>query len=282
MHRYWRSLQAPEIGLPSKERTRPTLAGRKSIAASDALFAAASPIGAVLESFAAAMCVVAANRQVQLMNRAACELVAKRDSLVLHDGRLCGIQPSVTHRLDQALEAAFGSDSLQDAFRAEGPGADWTLQISVHALLPARQANTGTSPLALITAARSSGGGHDEAVLRSLFGLSPSEGATLKELLSGKSVEQCAQARGVAVSTVRSHLKSIFSKTNTTRQAQLMVVAQALPTRAATCGSRFGDLLALERPDDEADLRGASRQRAGTGPTDWQQDQDIRPATKKA
>ena len=77
---------------------------------------------------------------------------------------------------------------------------------------------------------------HKEATLRSLFNLSHSEAAILKGLLDGKTLEQCAQARGVAVSTARSQLSSIFVKTNTNHQAQLVAVAKSLPVVTLAAG----------------------------------------------
>lgn len=63
-----------------------------------------------------------------------------------------------------------------------------------------------------------------EADLQSLFGLTPAEARLAAALCGGKSVGQTALDFGVETSTLRSHLKSIFAKTGTGRQAELVAV----------------------------------------------------------
>ncbi|MCR5875085.1 helix-turn-helix transcriptional regulator [Phenylobacterium sp. J426] len=63
--------------------------------------------------------------------------------------------------------------------------------------------------------------GAREQHLRDVHSLSPQETRILLHLVDGGSVATCADELGVAESTVRSHLKSIFAKTGVRRQAQL-------------------------------------------------------------
>jgi DNA-binding CsgD family transcriptional regulator len=60
-----------------------------------------------------------------------------------------------------------------------------------------------------------------ERRLRDNHGLTPMETRVALHLTDGGTVASCAEALGVAESTVRSHLKSVFAKTGVTRQAQL-------------------------------------------------------------
>ena len=57
--------------------------------------------------------------------------------------------------------------------------------------------------------------------LRDFFGLTQTEGAVAAALGSGHSVEEIAAGMGIAVATVRTHLKRILAKTGTHRQAEL-------------------------------------------------------------
>jgi DNA-binding CsgD family transcriptional regulator len=59
-------------------------------------------------------------------------------------------------------------------------------------------------------------------ILSELYGLTAGEARLAVMLLSDRSLEQAAQQLGIAVSTARSHLKSLFAKTGTNRQASLM------------------------------------------------------------
>jgi DNA-binding CsgD family transcriptional regulator len=70
--------------------------------------------------------------------------------------------------------------------------------------------------------------GAREQYLRDTHSLSPQETRIMLHLVDGGSVQTCAEALGVAESTVRTHLKSIFAKTGARRQAELR---NLLPSR---------------------------------------------------
>jgi len=58
--------------------------------------------------------------------------------------------------------------------------------------------------------------------LRVRFGLSEAEAALTVALVDGSSLKEAAARRGVRESTVRSQLRSVFRKTNTRRQSELV------------------------------------------------------------
>jgi len=60
-----------------------------------------------------------------------------------------------------------------------------------------------------------------EALLRDGHGLSAAEARVVLHLVEGGSVKSYAETQGVAESTVRTHLKAIYSKTGVNRQALL-------------------------------------------------------------
>ena len=61
-----------------------------------------------------------------------------------------------------------------------------------------------------------------EQWMRERFDLTPAEARLAERLVSDRSLNQAADDLGVAVGTVRTRLKSIFSKTSTNRQASLV------------------------------------------------------------
>lgn len=61
----------------------------------------------------------------------------------------------------------------------------------------------------------------DGAMLAGLFDLTPAEARVAGLLMQGETVGEIAALLGVAVTTLRSQLRSIFEKTGTTRQAEL-------------------------------------------------------------
>jgi DNA-binding CsgD family transcriptional regulator len=69
-----------------------------------------------------------------------------------------------------------------------------------------------------------------EAMLRQLFGLSATEARVAERLMIGDSPEQAAFALDVKISTVRWHLASLYRKTGTKRQGELVRLLLSLPT----------------------------------------------------
>lgn len=65
-------------------------------------------------------------------------------------------------------------------------------------------------------------------VLRTLYKLSPAEIRLVQGLMNGLSINHITEEFGISVHTVRSHLRSIFSKTNVDGQAGLMRLISGL------------------------------------------------------
>jgi DNA-binding CsgD family transcriptional regulator len=61
-----------------------------------------------------------------------------------------------------------------------------------------------------------------QLLLQDLFALTPAEAAIAAALGEGKSVEAIARTCHISLNTARTHLKHIFDKTNTRRQAELV------------------------------------------------------------
>jgi DNA-binding CsgD family transcriptional regulator len=90
-----------------------------------------------------------------------------------------------------------------------------------------------TVALAIVTPLMPAPAPHAD-ILGGLFDLSPAEDRVARALLGGMSVQDCAATFGVSQETVRSQLKSIFAKTATSRQTdllQLLAATTSLPIR---------------------------------------------------
>jgi DNA-binding CsgD family transcriptional regulator len=59
-------------------------------------------------------------------------------------------------------------------------------------------------------------------VLQHLYRLTRAEADLVRLISAGQSLEQVAEARGVTMNTVRSQLKQVFCKTDTSRQGELV------------------------------------------------------------
>lgn len=68
-------------------------------------------------------------------------------------------------------------------------------------------------------------------ILQALFDLSPAEARVAAMIAEGSSVDATAQALSVKPNTIRMQLKAIFSKTGTSRQAELVSLLRLPPSR---------------------------------------------------
>jgi DNA-binding CsgD family transcriptional regulator len=75
---------------------------------------------------------------------------------------------------------------------------------------------------------------------RNRFDLTPQEARLVVRLIAGEPLRSCAKALGITYETVRTCLKSVFLKTKTHRQAELvLVIIRAMDEAppAVTCGA---------------------------------------------
>lgn len=68
-----------------------------------------------------------------------------------------------------------------------------------------------------------------EDALKTIFRLTPTEARLAQVLAAGENLETAAGMIGVTKETARVHLKSIFSKTNTHRQGEMIAILNKLP-----------------------------------------------------
>ena len=74
-------------------------------------------------------------------------------------------------------------------------------------------------------------------LLRSHFGLTPAEARLALHLVAGETLRSAEAKLSITYETARTHLKNIFSKTGTCRQAELVVVLVAALPRVREAGS---------------------------------------------
>jgi DNA-binding CsgD family transcriptional regulator len=78
-------------------------------------------------------------------------------------------------------------------------------------------------------------------VIQGLFDLTPAEARVARGIAAGKTIDDVANEAGLAVGTVRQQLKSVFSKTGVSRQAELVAIlaGSALRLPSKTCLGDF-------------------------------------------
>ncbi|MBV8465087.1 MAG: hypothetical protein JO218_03985 [Burkholderiales bacterium] len=173
-----------------------------------------------LDRLATPLWVVDSDANVLFANHAA---EAGLPGIALRQGKLMPGTAALANRLSSLLARATGDKPMSGALALEhGDAARMTVLV---APLPADSplAADWRRPLALLMAhSPTSTDSQPLDVLTALYGLSPAECRLSSLLLEGCTLTEAAERLEVQVSTVRTQLKSIFWKTGTHRQGELM------------------------------------------------------------
>lgn len=180
----------------------------------------------VIDHLPVAVIFVDVKGKVLFSNSAARDLLEKHQSLWVENGSLtcCAIQ--VRGRLRGAIARAAQTLVAQDTYPGEvlsiGRPSGRPLAVTVTPL-PLRQEYLprGTMAAVFIIDPDRNGSTPDD-LLRILFGLTRAEGRLAATLFKGCSLEEAGNRFGVTKNTVATQLKSIFGKTSTRGQADLM------------------------------------------------------------
>lgn len=189
-------------------------------------------IGAGLDVIAMPSLLVDEFGKVGYANGAARDMLEAAQCLRLDDGHLRTNRHELTRRLNVEIMAAVCA-SRGDITQAPGM-----------VLLPRpglRPLILMVSPLRLSGASEIKGGAivfiYDAQttptitadLVQRLFDLSEAEAELAVALCAGRTLDEAATARGTSLHTVRSQLKSLFAKTGTNRQADLIVLMLSSP-----------------------------------------------------
>lgn len=170
-------------------------------------------------------------------NRSAAHILAQ-DRLRLERGFLTSTNRSENEQLRALIRAVTVEAPLdarsEDARRVmtvagrEGP----PLSLYLVRLIQSARGNDDTTPVACIFIGDPSSSASDglEGSLRQIFGLTPAEAELVSLLTQGRSLKEIAATRRSALSTVRTQIRSVFRKTGTSRQGDLVrLILTAVP-----------------------------------------------------
>lgn len=169
--------------------------------------------------------------RVAYQNRAAAAVLDKRGWLRVDGRHLCANDPALTLHINLKVMAAL------DASRRDTPAASGVvlvprsgkppLTLMIAPVRPAGAAIRGAAVLFLYDAAQSSGA--NAQLVGAIFALTRAEAELVVALCAGHTLEQAAALRNTSPHTARSQLKSIFNKTGTHRQADLLALVLSSP-----------------------------------------------------
>jgi DNA-binding NarL/FixJ family response regulator len=162
---------------------------------------------------------------IQHLNAAASQFVKAHPGAV----RLSGVLAFVDSAANEVFRNALQEAAARERARAQVVRLDLGLQDKTEVVLAPLQPREGaawTEPLVLVVVAQCTLDGDALAWrMRELYQLSAAEARVAAAIALGRTVEDIASATGVKEVTLRTQLRSIFQKTGTTRQVELVRVA---------------------------------------------------------
>ncbi|WP_347269914.1 helix-turn-helix transcriptional regulator [Rhizorhabdus histidinilytica] len=174
--------------------------------------------------------VIDRDRRIMVSDGIADELIARRAGLSTSNTRLRLATPAADRQLGAYLDAAPGhGDEAGCTLLVDPAGGDAAIAVAVRPIRPAMPVWTSDRELLLLRvrdpASRSR---FDAATLRGPLPLTFAEAAVTAAMANGETLREAASRLGITYNTARAHLRAIFAKTGTTRQAELLALVQTL------------------------------------------------------
>ncbi len=189
----------------------------------------AADLAAMAESLATGMILVDGTAEVRGINAAARQLIASHPELGLVGARLRLPGDAAGTAVRAAIQAC--AEARQDASGAtvliDGAEQDGLL-VHVMPLTCPQDGRPGAAVAALFLTNPAAPSRAPVEAFVSHYGLTPSETRVLVALLEGKNPRAIAAAQGVAMPTVRTHLRRIYEKTGAAGQADVVRLVASL------------------------------------------------------
>jgi DNA-binding CsgD family transcriptional regulator len=176
------------------------------------------PVGVVL---------VDSECRVVLMNRSAEQVLQLQDGFRLERGQPCATDPRESRALHALVASAAGAEAAAapsaGVMSVSRPSGRRSFSVWVGSLLAASPENRTDEATAILFVADPEGSDVSTTeVLQHLYQLTGAEADLVRLISGGHSLDEVAHARGVTMNTVRSQLKQVFCKTDTSRQGELV------------------------------------------------------------
>lgn len=173
-------------------------------------------LSVLIDTFEQGVAVTDPSARIRFLNRAGHALV-RAGLLRIEGGHLRGATPGEGVTLRSVIAGcAAGGGSAARLVSEHG------LLLVAASAIPAPAGAIATSAVLLRFTDPASVRPTDTSVLRSHFGFTPAEAALAADVLAGYDLAASAARQGIKPNTARVHLRHIFEKTGTRRQAELM------------------------------------------------------------
>jgi DNA-binding response OmpR family regulator/DNA-binding CsgD family transcriptional regulator len=183
------------------------------------------------DRFLIGVVIVDRNGDVRLMNKEAERIFAEDDGLAVVQSSIRGASGRQTTRLHECIATAGDAETADEVISfPRVSGKRPYLMLVPSQKLAGQEAGENVVLLVIDTEQRTKISG--ETLVR-LYNLTKSETRIALMLIDGKRLDQIAEELEVAQTTVVFHLKNLFRKTDTHRQADLVRVLLSVPLRTA-------------------------------------------------
>ncbi len=192
----------------------------------------------MLEYLPMAIVTISDNCHIEKQNSLARKIIDNSHLLAVNNGRL-SIQAHTSHvSLSELIAAALcEKPSSNCATKLIEPISQEVL--SIYAVKADTTHDDGSHTLCTLFIVSNFLGLYvDTSALRSTYGLTPAEARLAQQLVNGDALTAIAEKLGLAHNTVRNQLKSIFSKTGTKRQAELVGLILSTPANLSTVNNK--------------------------------------------
>ena len=170
---------------------------------------------------------------VLYMNETALAICAESDEIGCRNNRLQFARPDDERAFADAIVSVLQTDAGHRTVRLGDSDASPRLSVLLsparHEALTARSALCDNPRCVAFMIRPTAASDREMLELSEAYGLTPAEGRVLAGLLDGRDPGSIAEALGIAVSTVRTHIKRLYEKTGTSRQTELVVKALNSP-----------------------------------------------------
>ncbi|CAN7441689.1 LuxR C-terminal-related transcriptional regulator [Mesorhizobium sp. LjRoot246] len=190
-----------------------------------------------LDNLAVPVVLVGANGTILHANGAAEQMFSPQGPIFARNGLLQVQNPAVARALLEAIANSASADALLGARGIGLPISALGQPPAVAYVLPLTEgtARAAFRPAcaAVFISTTTSASPPPEAVLTTLFDLTPAEARVLQRIGSGLSASKSALSLGIGENTLKTHLNRIFAKTGTRRQADLVKLVSDIGTPLA-------------------------------------------------
>lgn len=168
-------------------------------------------------------------------NEAALAILDQGDGLALRNGRISLDDRAAQQKLRSLLTGSepelTGNNGVRGALLVARRSGLADYQLILRRIEPARSlfATRGETLWSVMITDPTKASAPTMRAIAMLYGLTPAEARLASCIISGSTPEEVAAQTGVKITTIRSQLSSLFAKTQTRRQAELVRLFSSVP-----------------------------------------------------